>query len=286
MFYKRHRVPTLLALLLAFGCSPRPEPTAGGPRIISLAPNLTEMVCAVGGADTLVGRTSACNYPPDIVGRVPVVGGFGTPSMETLIALKPTAILDVDLEDESLAARIDALGLSRHRIACRSLDDIPGAVRAIGILACRTNEAGALAARLETEIAGLRALPAPTRRPSVFVEIWSDPLMTAGPNTFISDLIWLAGGSNICDQARDYLQVSAEWVIKRDPDIILCLAMSDAGSPRDRVMQRAGWQTIRAVKTGRVHDQVNIDVLTRPGPRVMEGIEALRACIAAEGSLP
>ena len=97
--------------------SPEVAPTTNAIRVVSLAPNITEIVCAVGGADCLVGRTDVCNYPTGIVARVPVVAGFGRPFLEPIFAQKPTLVLDAALEDVSLGTAMERLGIARRHIA-------------------------------------------------------------------------------------------------------------------------------------------------------------------------
>jgi len=124
-----------LWLLVAAACrKPEREIATTGERVVSLAPSVTEIVCAVGGAGLLVGRTSACDYPPEIVSKVPIIGGFGAPSLERLIAIRPTLVLDVDLADDTLAAQLQAAGLRRERVRCRGLADIPDALLQVGAL--------------------------------------------------------------------------------------------------------------------------------------------------------
>jgi iron complex transport system substrate-binding protein len=271
-------IPLIAAAALT-GCRrvARGPTGAGGARVVSLAPSLTEIVCRLGGSHLLVGRTSTCDFPPDAVRDVPVIGGFGTPSLELLVAARPTLILDVDLEDESVARGIAELGLRRERVPCRALDDIPEAVTRIGSLLGLEDRARATADELRAGIATLRrnAAKRPSR-PSVYVEIWNDPMTTAGKGTFLSELIHLAGGRNIGDEAeKPYFQVAPEWIVARDPDIILCLYMSENAAVREQVMARPGWQAVAAVRNGAVYDDLPNDVLLRPGPRVLEGIRAL-----------
>ena len=254
------------------------------PRIVSLAPSLTEIVCAVGAADRLVGRTDVCNYPSNLLVHVSVVGGFGRPYLEPLLAQKPTLVLDVDLEDKSLGATFERLGIGHQHIACRRLADIPPAVRTIGRLAGRSDAGNALARSIELGIRNRRAvveqLP-PDQRPLVYVEIWGDPQMTAGRNSFVSELVALAGGRNMGDElANDYGTVSTEWVLTRNPTIILCLYPNADHRARKAVASRLGWQTLRAVQNGRVYDDFNLDTILRPGPRVLDGVEQLRRAIA------
>jgi len=297
-----------LILFLAFlssGCTPRqPDPAPEGPRIVSLAPNLTEIVCAVGALDALVGRTSACDYPPEIIKSVPVIGGFGAPSMDRLLKTRPTLILDVALEDETVANLMTQLGVRRVRVPCATLDDIPTAVLTVGRLAHFESAAQPLAERIRRKVAERRAVLEERKAsgqttPTVFVEIWGDPLMTVGRNSFVSELVALAGGRNLGNEVtdKDYFPVSSEWVIARNPDIILCLYMtkgsgrttddsqqtSETGDPKSkiwiRLAGRTGWAQIKAIREGNVYGGFDNNLILRPGPRVLQGIEALQTCI-------
>lgn len=255
-----------------------------GMRVISLAPNITEMVFAVGGEGCLVGRTSVCNYPEGAK-SVPVVGGFGTPSLERLIELKPDLVLEVALADEITGRKIDQLGIRRDRVECRSLDDIPAAIRAVGRGIRREEQAEQVASELESSIALRRkSLTERSGRPRVFVEIWGDPVMTAGRGSFISDLIELSGGINVGDEGgSEYYRVSSEWVIDKDPEIILCFYMTKGIPVLERIAARPGWEGVAAVKSVRIYDGFPDDILLRPGPRVMAGVDLLSRIISEEG---
>ncbi len=279
-------------LLLSSGChraTPAPSaPVPTTPRIVSLAPSLTEIICAVGGADRLVGRTDVCNYPSNLLATVPIVGGFGRPYLEPLLTQKPTLVLDVDLEDKSLSATLDRLGIGHQHIECRRLADIPRTIRTLGRLTERMDAGNLLARMIETGIRtrceAIDTVPQ-EMRPLVYVEIWGEPLMTAGRNSFISDLIMLAGGRNLGDElAHDYGTVSTEWVLTRNPDIILCLYPGVDHSARKSVLSRLGWNTLSAVRQGHVYDDFNLDTILRPGPRLLEGVEQLRRAIGDPGN--
>lgn len=271
----------LIAALVCGACSDRaPRVPRGKPRIVSLAPNLTEILFAVGAGELVVGRTDACDFPP-AAAAVPVVGGFGRPSLELLLQAEPTLVLDVDLSDESIGRKIDAIGLERVRVPCRSLRDIPEAMVAIGKLAGREHRAAELADAFRERVQALRAqAPPPEERSSVYVEIWHDPLMTAGGSSFVSELVELAGGRNIVGgEIRDYFQISPEWVVARNPDVILCLFMAEDIAPRELVSNRESWQSVTAVRRNAVYDGFDGDLLLRPGPRTLEGVEELRVAI-------
>jgi iron complex transport system substrate-binding protein len=270
------------AMVCTVGCGRArvPAPTDDGtPRLVSLAPNLTEIICAVGGASNLVGRTSACDYPPAVVAHVPVIGGFGAPSVDLLLSVKPTLILDVDLEDARTADILLRLGVRRERIACGRLDEIPPAVRRVGVLVGHVTEADTLAERIAQQIRTWREANgrSPGAKPSVFAEIWNDPVMTVGRRSYVSELIALAGGRNIGDDLdKDYFPVASEWVVARDPEIIFCFYMAPGGDVREQVARRAGWSDVRAVRQGRIYGDLDNNTILRPGPRVVEGIAALR----------
>jgi len=271
----------IVLLLFLTGCSRQNSQTPTGDRIVSLAPNMTEIVCAIGAGDMLVGRTSSCNFPKEIVNKVHTVGDFGAPSLESILAARPTLILEVDFQNALIRRKFDELHLKRLVMPCRNLDDIAIAIRSVGILVHKESEADRLADYLTAEINEYKRAAPKKNRLKVFVETSSNPLTTPGSKSFISELVNLAGGENIGDRiARPYFEVSSEWVVSHNPDIILCLEKSTPGSPGKLVMKRPGWQTVSAIRGNRVYDNLNIDVISRPGPRVIQGIEELRECIA------
>lgn len=251
-------------------------------RVVSLAPSLTEIVCAVGGTEVLAGRTSACDYPEDIKESVPVTGQFGKPDLELMVSISPTLVLDVDLADEAVGAQMEKLGFKRERIRCENMNDICEAIVRVGELLESEETAKKIAAELWEGIEKLRKEAASiTNRPRVYVETWNDPLWTVGKDTFISELIYLAGGVNIGDEIdRKHFQVDDEWVVSRNPDVVLCLYMADDTPAREAMMKRDGWQKINAIKNKRVYDHFDKNTILRPGPRVMEGLKAVKECLA------
>jgi len=251
-----------------------PAATNGHVRVVSLAPSLTEIICAIGASDCLVGRSSACHFPPEVVKRVPVAGDFGIPVLEALAKCAPDLVVTVDMEDQNAAQAIEHLGIRHASIPCRSLDDIPRAIRTVGKLLHREEAAEKLASEFSETLTGFRNPKLTTRR-RVFIEIWGDPLMTAGKKSFLNELIELAGGANIAgDVARDFFEISSETVLARDPEVIILL---EGTAPA--VAKRTGWQQMTAVKTSHICSGLDRDLLEIPGPRVLQSVELLRRCI-------
>ena len=279
----------LLLSSLATGCRKAEQPApvtvaAGSLRVVSLAPSITEIVCALGAGDQLVGRSSACDYPPDVIKRVPVVGGFGVPSLERLINVHPDLVLYADMADDTFARRLERAELRNARVRCTRLEEIPPAIRLVGILLHHDAPAKALAEKLEKGFQEARAkAPPPGQRPSCLIVIWHDPLTAAGRNSFLSDLVSLAGGRNVGDEIdRDYFQVSGEWVQAHDPAVILCFVMAGNTSIRDVLARQPGWDRLKAMRTGRVFTDFDNNVMLRPGPRVLEALAILQKTLAGQ----
>lgn len=268
--------------LMLSGCKPAPAPlpppSSPEPRVISLAPSITEIVYALNGTNQLIGRSSACDYPPAAVSNVPVVGDFGVPSLERILSLKPDQVLYTDIADPLMDSKMKRAGLHPIHVTCDRLQDIPTAITQIGQLIHRESDAQVMASNLTWQIAMARQqAKAFTHRPRVLVLIWHDPFYAAGRRSFVSDLIELAGGENIGDEIdRDYFQASSEWVLSHNPDIIFCFFMASSTPVRQIILRQPGWSRIKAVHDGRVYDGFDNNVALRPGPRVMQGLEIIK----------
>ncbi len=273
-------IALFLLLLLASGCTQQPirdtKKAKAQPRIVSLAPSLTEMIFAIGAGDQLVGRTSACDWPA-AAARVPVIGSFGQPSLELLASLHPDLVIDVDLADEETGKKISALGIQRETVSCKSPDDIPAVLKKLGKLTGHTREADSLALSISNGLASFKQKAQNLKKKkTVYLEIWNDPFWTGGKGSYTSALIAYAGGQNIGDVVqKDYFEISQEWVIKKSPEVIACMYMAKESTAADNVLNRPGWGTITAVKNHQIYDRFDNNLFLRPGPRVLEGIDQL-----------
>ncbi len=277
-------LPCIALLSLTSGCTPNAAiPPASSPRIASLAPNLTEIAYAVGAGDALIGRTDVCDYPPECK-ALPVIGNFGRAFPEALAATRANVVMCIEFEDMAMLEAIKQLGIRHELIPCKRLADIPTAIMRVGALAGCDEKAAELSASIADGIAEWRGKAESVDtddKPVVFLEMWDSPLITAGRDSFMSEVVALAGGRNLGDELteRDYASVSEELVLARNPDVIICLYGCDNESARKRIASRVGWSGVKAVKENRIYAEFDLDVVCRPGPRVVQGIESIAALI-------
>jgi iron complex transport system substrate-binding protein len=280
-------LPAVVLLLTLAGCARDRAQPAFTPalRLVSTAPNLTEIICAVGAGDSLVGRTQSCDYPPECV-RVPALGGFGTPNLEPLLAARPTHVLETVLADPDFTIRLRALNIPVTHIACSTLEEIPDAILSVGALTGCDRRAQPLAAQIRGGLASARNAPPPHgRRPRVALLFAADPPITAGRHAFVSELLRLAGGDNMGDSsAADYYHVSLESLLTENPDVLLCLFETAAREPDALFTSRTGWAALAAVRERRVYTVPDLNTVCRPGPRVLDGLAQLRQVLARDAS--
>jgi iron complex transport system substrate-binding protein len=249
-------------------------------RIVALVPSVTETVVALGAADRLVGRTDFDREPA--LARLPSIGGGLDPSLETLVSLKPDLVLGWETSGRpELRDRLTALGIPVFSIKTEDTTDVFRALRNVGRLTGRTRAADSLAASLRRELDQVRASVAGSARPSVFYMAWNDPPLTAGPKTFISQVIEVAGGRNaFADATALWPTVSLEEIVRRQPDFVV-VPLGEQPSRVEAMRRAPGWRELRALREGRAV-QVPADVVNQPGPRIAQAARAMRDAIHPE----
>lgn len=258
-----------------FSCG---EIYAGGPRIVSLAPSTTEIVCALGLYENLAGVSTMCDYPKEVK-RKEKVGSFSEPNIERILALKPDVILATGLEQAQTVERLKRLDLPVIVSDPKSFRELYESILAIGRACGREKEAASLINKMKKTISAVLeriALIEPGKRPKVYFEIWHDPIMTAGKGSFIDEMITVAGGMNITSDApRPFSQFSPELIVKRDPDVIILGYMVKGDGASGSLSKRFGWERIKAVREGKVYDDIDPNMLFRPGPRLADAVVQL-----------
>lgn len=246
------------------------------PRIVSLAPNLTELAYAAGAGGTLVGTVEYSDYP-DAARALPRVGDAWRVDPERVLALKPDLVLawpsgtPVDT-----IARLESLGLRVVSIPTYRLADVATALRTIGKIAGTPAAADASAAAFDRRVRQLRADHAGVPEVSVFIEIDDEPLFTVNGRHVISEIVELCGGRNVfADLPQLAPPVSLEAVLARDPQVIL----STDDTIADPLALWRRWTRIAAVRDGTIYS-MSSDTLTRATPRLADG--AREVCSALD----
>jgi len=258
--------------------------TPGKLRIVSLAPNVTEILFALDLGDQIVGVTDRCNYPP-AAKEIQQASGFGTPNVEKLLMLGPDMVIACGLEKPEFTEVLWQAGIRVVNVQptgfMASFPELFDAVRQIGEATGRSTEANKLIADMQAELNAMAARVDridDTQRPRVFVELEESPLMTAGAGSFIDDLIRRAGGRNIAHEiSTAYPRIDPEKVIAWNPDLILVAHSDHPGEAAERLARHIGWSDVAAVRDRRVIDDIDADLLFRPGPRLVDGVKALAA---------
>ena len=230
-----------------------------------------------GAGESLIGATDHCDYPPEAM-SIERVGGFGAPNVEKVLALRPDLAIAAGLEREEVADMLRRSGIRVLNVQIRNFEELFNATRQIGEAVGKSQQAESLVARMRAELETVAAKngTAPRQRPRVFVEIGDHPLMTAGGGSFLDDLIARAGGVNVAREiSQAYISINPEKVIAWNPDIIVVARMGQPGDAAARLAHRIGWADIKAVKNRGVIDDINPDLLFRPGPRLIDGVKAL-----------
>jgi iron complex transport system substrate-binding protein len=242
-------------------------------RVVSLAPSLTEIVFQVGAGDSLVGRTSRCNEPPEAA-RVRDIGPYGKPDLERIQAVKPDLALAPALGlGKEVVARLTAMGVPVFVDNCSSLDDIALLVRRLGRLLGRESRAEAVARAFEERRRAVAARAEGRPKPKALFSVGLKPLVIAGGKSFIGAMIREAGGVNIAeDVSTPYPVFSIEEAIIRDPDVIIVLNKECSGQDCLRAWERH--QGLTAVRNRAIFE-LDADIMTRACPRILDGFERL-----------
>lgn len=247
--------------------------TAKAPgKIISLAPNITEILFALGLGDNIIGVTTFCDYPEEAK-KKPKVGGMSNPSLETVVSLKPDiVILTTDGNPREFKERLDALRIRTYVFTTRRISDLPKGIRDLGSALGIGEKAERLAADMEQAISRhkLRKTSHPKK---ILYVVWPEPLIAAGPGTVIDDAIQLIGAENISGKAQAaYPKYSIEDILRTSPDLIIIgKGMIDVKEVSGSFIKRL--RILPAVKNNKVF--YVSDDLYRLGPRTIRGIEEI-----------
>lgn len=250
-------------------------------RVVSMAPSLTEILYALDLDETVVAVTPFCDYPPE-ARRKTQLGGTH-PSAEQILSLKPDLVLvPQDFIQPDLLHSLDRLKIPVFVLRASQLEDVLGQIQTLARMFNRVKAGDELVGTIRRRVQLVKARTQSLVRPRVLYVLNADPLQTAGPGSFIHQLIEAAGGTNIAGEtATPYPRLAMEEVVARDPEIIVFPVGDSEGIPVEDQRQWRRWSNLSAVTHNRFVAVPSV-LLDRPGPRLVEGLELLARAIHPE----
>jgi iron complex transport system substrate-binding protein len=240
--------------------------------IVSLTPSHTEILFALGLGDRVVGVTTFCDYPEEALAKEKV-GSFVDIDLEKVVGLSPDLIFGTSLHSQGVAPALRERGLTVLLLEATNVETTLTEILTIGRATGRLAEAEALVLGIQARLDEVAAMVDHAgRRPRVFWEL--DPMLyTAGKDSFVDGLITLAGGENVGTRLEgEWPQFNLEALIEADPEVIV-LADHGFGASAETVKARPGWSGLAAVRDGRIVEVEDVNLVSRPGPRVAEAVE-------------
>ena len=257
-------------------------------RIVSHVPGITESLFALGLGDKVVGVSQYCDYPPEARAK-PKVGSYARPDLETIISMQPDLVL-TNGYTTGLVQQLESVDIGGKKTAvvvlqAKSIEEVIANLELLGKVTGTEAKAGELVQNMRGRISAVTSKVQQARsKPRVYYEVQGSEypkLWTAGPGSYVDELIALSGGQNIADGAtKGYPQISSERVVAADPEVII-VADGRYGISLSQVKERTGWESIAAVKKGAIY-LIDSDLTQRDGPRLVDGLEEIAALLHPE----
>lgn len=254
---------------------------AGTPpaRIVSLTPSVTETLFALGAGPRVVAVSTYCDHPPEAA-ALPKIGSFLSPSVEAIVAQRPDVVIGAPSPgNHDAVAALRRLGIRVEISDAEHLSEVPALVRGIAEAAGVPERGERLVAQILAEMAAVRRRVASLPRRRVLMAVGQEPLVTVGAASFLGELLADAGGENVAPPGSAWPHVNVEYVIARDPEVIIDTSMGTEEGTTTDFWQR--YPSLAAVRDGRVYAFRSYRVL-RPGPRLPAGLQDLARLIHPE----
>jgi len=278
-----------MTALTCFSCArpktPAPAPNPPG-RVVSLAPNITEILYAIGAGHLLVGNTRYCKYPPE-ARKVPKIGGYYDPSYERIVAARPDVVILLP-EHVEARQRLNDLGISWAEVGCEGLDGLLDAVRRIGEICGRPGPASAVAADMGRSIEEIRSRPRSGAAPRALLCVGRgmgtgsvSEVYIAGTETFHGTLLVAAGGSNVYSGRLRFPLLSQEGILRLNPDVIFEFIPDLAEQAISEKDIKADWRRFPGVPAV-VSDRIHVfggEHVAIPGPRCIALLDAMQRAL-------
>lgn len=253
-------------------------------RIVSLMPSNTEILFAVGAGGQVVGVTDYCNYPQEVV-SVEKIGGYVTLNTEKIVDLQPDMVLAYDANGDEVISTLKKLGLKVVTLDAKNMEDIIENIELVGVITGHEDQANMVTSDMNQRLAKIndatRNISA-DERPRVLFIVSFEPMYAAGAGSFPEDVMNIAGGSNIITAER-WPVITLEEVVEKNPQIIFCTGMGERGIKfRDQILSNSVLAATDAVRDQKVYPLLEPNLVERPGPRVIMGLEELYSHISPE----
>lgn len=251
-------------------------------RIVSLAPEITEILFALGLEKEVAGVTLFSNYP-EAARTKPKVGSYINLSLEKILALRPDLVIGTtNGNPKEAVSKLEKAGIPVYVTNPEKFSDIFRMIVNIGKITGREAAARQIVGEMKSKAERIAASTASCRKPKVFVQLDSNPIISVGGNTIYSELISMAGGVNIADHVPvKYPRYSMESLIKAQPEVILLSSMNGKTSRRAALEYWIRWKQIPAVRNQRIY-LIDSDLTDRFSPRIVQGLETIARTLHPE----
>ncbi|HOJ92213.1 MAG TPA: cobalamin-binding protein [Dictyoglomaceae bacterium] len=244
-------------------------------RIISLAPSATEILFAINAQEKIVGVTDYCNFPKEAQ-RKEKVGGFSNPNIEKIISLNPDLIILYESFPKEIFNQLEKSLPQTNFLVLdpKNFEDVLENILLVGKVIGKEKEARAVHNDMLRRWGNIQKKALQVKKlPKVLFLLWNDPFTSASPNTFLGDLLRKVRAKNIVEKNEpEYPVLSVEYILEKNPDVILIGETS--GISKESILNHPMLKQTNAVKNKMVYT-INDDLVFRPGPRLIEGMERL-----------
>lgn len=257
-------------------------------RIISLSPSNTEILFALDLGNRVVGVTKYCNYPAEVEslkdsGKIAVIGGYIDPDLEKILSLHPDLVLASDVNINDTVPALEKAGIPTFVVKSNNLSGILTSIKKVGKISGKEAEAFTLTSQMESRIKAVSDKVGQLQKKKVLYIVWHDPVTTVGVGTFEDEIIGRAGGMNIFHDLSGYPQVDPEAIAVRNPEVIIACTGMGEGTDKPFLWAKTdrSLNQTDARHNNRIY-QADGDIITRAGPRIVDGLEMFARFIHPE----
>lgn len=255
------------------------ELTAVPNSVVSLSPSCTEILFAVGAGDCVVGRTDFCTYPEEVA-EIDSIGSYVSPNTELILSLSPDVVFASDYVDDAVRSQLENAGISVIVLSANSLEAVEADILLVGQVMEMNDGAEAVVAKMEEELTALTDSLTDVTEKTAFVDLGS--FYSAGPGSLLDDVLNHIGVTNIAaDTGETWPQLSVESIIEKNPDVYISLFPTV-----DEIKATDGLSDLDCIQNDQIiyidGYSVEGDMIQRPGPRLVEGMQALAELVYPE----